>query len=125
MTKNKLDNKCLSPKFMVGNKYKTALEKTQLAWGGELPEWIKDLAIKIDEVGNQRQVAEAIGYSSAALSSVINNNYSAPLDTIEKSARSYLNLGVNRMGTFRSTNPLLVRATRSLIKKGKVRKNVH
>ena len=99
--------------------HKTTLEKAQQAWGNTLPEWIKKLAMHIDASTSQRYVADKLGYSNGLLSNVINNKYAAPMDNVQQAVEVYLNKGVSRVGEFRSTNPILVRATRAHIRKTK------
>ena len=99
--------------------HETTLEKAQQAWGNTLPEWIKNLAMHIGASASQRCVADKLRYSTGLLSNVINNKYTAPMDNVQQAVDAYLNKGASRAGEFRSTNPILVRATRAHIKKTK------
>ena len=89
---------------------KKTFQTAQKAYGDSLPKWIADLAKHIDAVGNQRKVADAVGYSPAAISALIHNKYKAPLNSIEQAVNAYLNMGVAR--NFRHTNPIMVRLAR-------------
>lgn len=69
----------------------TALEKTKAAWQGALPDWLVILCQAIDQPGqSQAKVARVIGYSPSAVSCVLANRYSAPLDGIEQAVRGRL-----------------------------------
>lgn len=69
----------------------TALEKTQAAWGGDLPDWLVILCQAIDQPGqSQAKVAAVIGYSPSAVSCVLANRYRAPLGGIEQAVRGRL-----------------------------------
>ena len=91
----------------------TALSKAQSSYGAQLPEWVRKLALEIDRVDNQRKVADAVGYSASTISMVIKNKYKAPTNKIQNAVEAYLDRGVQRMNTFRHTNPLHVRAMRA------------
>ena len=91
---------------------KSTFQTAQKAYGDSLPKWIADLAKHIDAVGNQRKVADAVGYSPAAISALIHNKYKAPLNGIEQAVNAYLNMGVTNARNFRHTNPIMVRLAR-------------
>ena len=69
----------------------SALGKARAHWTGELPDWSVILCQAIDRPGmSQAKVAKVIGYSASAVSCVLSNSYSAPLDGIEQAVRGRL-----------------------------------
>lgn len=68
---------------------RTTYSKAQLAWA-ELPDWVEVLADAVDKAGATRPVAETIGYSPSAVSSVINNSYTGRLVHLETAVRRSL-----------------------------------
>lgn len=61
-------------------------EKARMAWGEHLPDWVEVLAEQAENFG-LKKTAKAIGYSTAAISSVINNRYQGRLDHVKDAAR--------------------------------------
>lgn len=53
------------------------LEKAVIAWGDALPDWVRALAERADELASQKLVAEEVGYSISAISTIIGNTYTA------------------------------------------------
>ena len=73
------------------NRTPRSVEKMSAAWGDDAPDWIAILASECDRT-NQRTVAEAIGYSPAAISNVLNKRYgidghSGDLAAVEQAMR--------------------------------------
>lgn len=52
-------------------------DKARAAWGDALPDWVRALAERADALGSQNKVAAEIGYSPAAVSTIIGNTYAA------------------------------------------------
>lgn len=59
----------------------TNAEKAKIAWGENIPEWIRILAQSCDQ-SNQKRAAKAIGYSTTVVNQVLANKYPADLDAI-------------------------------------------
>lgn len=68
---------------------RTAQQKAADAWGNDLPDWVLALALECDRT-SQNQAAKAIGYSSAAVSQVINRKWPRDLTSIEQAVRGVL-----------------------------------
>lgn len=53
------------------------VDKAISAWGDALPDWVRALAERADALSSQSRVATEIGYSTAAVSTIIGNTYAA------------------------------------------------
>ena len=73
---------------MTGNKI-DALAIAQEAWGMHLPEFIRALAQRCNEIG-QRRVAQAIKYSASVVNQVLRNKYQGDMKKIESAIRGGL-----------------------------------
>lgn len=113
------------------NRTPQSVENMRAAWGTDAPDWVEILAVECDR-SSQRKVADAIGYSPAAISNVLKRRYgidghSGDLDAVEQAVRgAFMNavlecpeLGEMRAHTcldwqkkartFANVNPLRVR----------------
>lgn len=61
----------------------TNLEKARLAWGVDLPDWVRLLATAADRLG-QRAAGARIARSGGLVSRIINNSYGALTTEIEQ-----------------------------------------
>ena len=61
-------------------------QKARAAWGNQMPDWIGELASMADLEG-LKGAAERIGYSDAAVSTVINGKYAGSLGSVEEAVR--------------------------------------
>lgn len=59
-----------------------AEKRARMSWGDDIPDWVLGLARECDR-SSQNKVAKRMGYSAAALSSIIGNRYKADLEKIE------------------------------------------
>jgi hypothetical protein len=59
------------------------------AWAEQLPDWVRVLADRADEIGLKKTAAQ-VGYSAASITYVIRRKYNAPLDKIETRVRATL-----------------------------------
>lgn len=66
-----------------------ALEIARRSWGDDLPDWVEALAKECERT-SQNKVAQALGYSGAAVSMVIRNKYAANSQGIEMAVRGAL-----------------------------------
>lgn len=76
--------------FVKVNKSATNVEKAQEAWGGDLPQWVADLANACDR-SNQRAVGERLGRSSGYVSRILSAKYTGSYEEAEQLVRSKLN----------------------------------
>lgn len=66
------------------------VKKAKTAWGATIPDWVRALAEEADR-SSQNRVAATIGYSAAAVSTVIGHTYSAKDTTaMEQAVRASL-----------------------------------
>ncbi len=64
-------------------------DKARAAWGADLPDWVRVLAERADALGSQNKVAAEIGYSAAAVSTIIGNTYAArDISALEMAVRA-------------------------------------
>lgn len=63
------------------NRTTRSAERMRKAWGNHAPAWIVRLAAACDN-SSQNAVAERIGYSPAAVSSVLNRRYAGDMDGV-------------------------------------------
>ena len=68
------------------------IDKACTAWG-TVPDWVAVLAEECDR-SSQTQVANAVGYSGAAVSQVIGNKYTGALANVESAVRGAFMGGV-------------------------------
>jgi hypothetical protein len=71
------------------NQKPTMLEKAQIAWNGNVPDWVEELARLATHQG-LNVCAERLNYSGAAVSNTINNKYRGDLGKIEETVRGAL-----------------------------------
>jgi hypothetical protein len=69
------------------------LQRTQEAWGGELPDWVTELVAACD-ASSQNKVSKKMGYSTAVISLVLNNEYTGDMKKFEKNVRDFFMSGV-------------------------------
>lgn len=65
------------------------LEKAQLGWGPDMPEWVRTLAAACDQ-SSQNKTAKLIEYSAAAVSLVIKGSYTGDLKALERAVNARL-----------------------------------
>jgi len=65
------------------------VQNATVAWDGELPDWVRVLAERADELGLKKTAAQ-VGYSAATITYVIRKKYKAPLDSVETRVRATL-----------------------------------
>ena len=102
------------------------LNRAERAWGKALPDWVRVLAVKCDELGSQARVAGELGYKNAStINQVIGRtNQALRLDRVEANVRGvYMQATVTcpvlgqlstrdcqdnqvKARTFRASNPL-------------------
>tara|TARA_R110002072_G_scaffold302699_1_gene487412 strand:+ start:6587 stop:6967 length:381 start_codon:yes stop_codon:yes gene_type:complete len=66
------------------------LETANANWGSAIPDWVIALAKKCDELKSQVKVSKLIGYSNAAISTVLSNTYKGDLKAVEHKVRGAL-----------------------------------
>ncbi len=67
----------------------SSLEKATQAWGADMPQAVRDLAIECDQ-SSQNAVAKRIGRSGAAVSQVLSNQYKGDLHAVLTDVKSLL-----------------------------------
>ncbi len=67
----------------------SSLEKATFAWGEDMPQAVRDLAIECD-ASSQNAVAKRIGRSGAAISQVLSNSYQGDLKAVLTDVESLL-----------------------------------
>lgn len=69
---------------------KMYLEKAVAAYGENIKDWIKALATRCDELSSQARAGAEIGYSAAAVSTLLSGKYKATTEKIEQAVRARL-----------------------------------
>ncbi|NRA85806.1 MAG: helix-turn-helix transcriptional regulator [Rhizobiales bacterium] len=67
----------------------TSTSKAELAWGFDLPDWVKALSKACDET-SQNQVAKKLDISGSQISQIISRKYKGVYDNAENMVRSSL-----------------------------------
>ncbi|WP_428527108.1 transcriptional regulator [Roseibium sp.] len=71
------------------NQHVSFAEKTDQAWNGAPPDWVKELALIADST-SLSACAKRLSYSTAVLSQTISNKYPGDLEKIEATVRGAL-----------------------------------
>lgn len=64
----------------------SAITRAEVAWGAEMPEWVRVLAERCD-ASSQSKAAKELGYSAATVSFVLNAKYPGDMAAVEKAVR--------------------------------------
>jgi len=113
---------------MAALKLTPNLDRSGVAWGKRVPDWITMLALKCDE-STQEKVGKQLGISGSAVNQALGNVYKGRIDLIEARVRGeYMQAVVtcpvlgeistrdciaNQTVKFRPTNPLRVALRRA------------
>ena len=66
-----------------------ATAKARRAWGGNMPDWVAELAAACDAT-SQNRVAKRIGYSASTISQVLSRTYRGDMARVEQAVRGAL-----------------------------------
>ncbi|GAB6037665.1 hypothetical protein JCM15519_38420 [Fundidesulfovibrio butyratiphilus] len=65
----------------------TALAKAQAAWGADLPDWVRELAVQCDQAASMAKVGAQLGVTKGAVSRIVRNDWTSDTTRIEEAVR--------------------------------------